>query len=135
MQQQSLSDMTTLKEVRTDEDQLGDHAEQWEGWVEDNLLEISEYTEEDDPTPEETAWRIWYAEALQKKSEDPNSWPPVFVPQTRFELLSILRRPQNSLGKQILYERKQELLFTTSQFEQPNQSAALTGEAYHCSAS
>jgi hypothetical protein len=42
-------------------------------------------------TPEDDAWEIWLAQAKGRALEEPNSWPPLLVPQTRAELLSILR--------------------------------------------
>ena len=67
-----------------------DPQEDW--WDEDDE---EDYWPEDDGghscTPEDDAWEIWLAEAKRKAVEDPNSWPPLSVPQTRAELLSILR--------------------------------------------
>lgn len=105
-------------------------------WLEEEELDENwEYAEEDDPTPEDTAWRIWYEEALDKKSKDPNSWPPLSVPQTQSELFAILRRPQSRVGQLVLRQRQEELLFIESQFEQPSQSAVQTDEFSHNQAS
>jgi hypothetical protein len=58
------------------------------GWQNENW-EVED--ENWDQTPEDDAWEIWLAQAKKRALEEPNSWPPLLVPQTRAELLFILR--------------------------------------------
>lgn len=54
-------------------------------------LLLCPYIESDDSSPEDTAWELW--SSRQKASG--GRWPPAEVPQTRNDLLSILRRPHS----------------------------------------
>jgi len=64
----------------------------WADWTEE-----TEWAEWEDheavSTPEDNAWDIWLARTKLLAVQDPNSWPPLFVPQTRSDLLSIPRSP------------------------------------------
>lgn len=64
-----------------------------------------DYYEEDDPNLEDTAWEIFMAEARLRAKDDKNTWPPLFVPQTRTELLSILLRPHSPEMMEFIRER------------------------------
>jgi hypothetical protein len=57
----------------------------WENW------EAKDENWDQTETPEDDAWNIWLAQAKRRTLDEPNSWPPLLVPQTRAELLCILR--------------------------------------------
>jgi hypothetical protein len=66
---------------------------EWADWYEDTGE--TEWTEWEDhetvSTPEDDAWDIWLTRTKLLAVQDPNSWPPLFVPLTRSDLLSIPR--------------------------------------------
>ena len=75
------------------------HEEQTvECWESEGDYKENDYSnfEDDYYYDEDDAWEMWLADARLRAKTDPNAWPPLIVPQSRSELLSVLYRPHYS---------------------------------------
>ena len=82
--------------------------------IEGGCIRVLHYEGDDDYYCEEEsyanleniAWEIFLAEARLRAKDDKNTWPPLFVPQTQTELLSILLRPHSPEIMEFIRERQ-----------------------------